>query len=56
MLLSKFVAVVKSTLRIVRLISKDLVIRSGTTVLQRDMVIADGVDVLIEDGGELLLL
>lgn len=34
----------------------DLVVRAGTTHLQRDMVIPEGVDVTIEEEGEILLL
>ena len=41
---------------VVRTITQDLTVQSGTTALQRDPVIADGVDVVIEDTGELLTL
>jgi len=41
---------------IVKLISTDLLVEAGTVVLGRNHVLADGVTVLIEDTGELLLL
>lgn len=41
---------------IVRLISADLTIVAGTTRLHRETVIANGVEVTIEDTGELLVL
>jgi hypothetical protein len=55
MLLNRIIAVV-GVLRIIRLISKDLIVQAGTTVLQRDPTIADGVNITIEDTGELLVL
>lgn len=39
-----------------RVITQDLTVQAGTTVLQRNPVIADGVSIIIEDGGEFLVL
>ena len=41
---------------VVRAITQDLTVQAGTTVLQRNPVIAAGVSIIIEDGGELLAL
>lgn len=41
---------------VVRTITQDLTVQAGTTALQRDPVVADGVNVVIEDTGELLTL
>lgn len=39
-----------------RTIKKTVIIRSGTTMLQQDVVTLLGVEIIIEEGGELLLL
>ncbi len=41
---------------VVRAVTQDLTIRAGTTAVQRNPEIADGVLVIIEDTGELLTL
>lgn len=47
---------VSSDVVIRRTLPSDLVVASGTTVLQRDMVIPDGLSVTVDDDGELLIL
>lgn len=47
---------VSSDVVIRRTLLSDLVVASGTTVLQRDMVIPDGLSVTVNDDGELLIL
>jgi len=38
------------------LVDASMILRAGTCFIHRDMTVADGVEIIIEDTGELLLL